>query len=94
MTGRLMRHSSANASTLNATQMNSEWQAAGQLSTNRPLCTPMQVLFFTCMVVFSVFVVAHPAVGKASDEAASEKRLLFDFMPGVVAPKSMATFSG
>ena len=83
MTGRLMRHSSANinanASTLNASQMNSEWQAEEQLSTNRPLFTPMQVLFFTCMVIFSVFVVAQTAVGKTSDEASSEKTPLVRF---------------
>lgn len=59
--------------------MNSGWQAKGQLSTNRPLCTPMQVFFFTCIVVLSVFALAQPAVGKTNDEAAGEKAPLVRF---------------
>lgn len=59
--------------------MNSGWQAKGQLSTNRPLRTPMQVLFFTCIVVLSVFALAQPAVGKTNDGAAGEKAPLVRF---------------
>lgn len=79
MIGRLMLHSSVNSSALNASQLNSGRQAKGQLSTNRPLFTTMQVLFFTCMVIFSVFVVAQTAVGNTNDEAASEKPPLVRF---------------
>ena len=75
MIGRLMLHSS----TKNAAHMSSGGQARLQLRTNSPLFTPMQVLFFTCMVIFSVFVVAQTAVGNTNDEAASEKPPLVRF---------------
>ena len=71
-----MLHSSTNSSILNALQTNSGWHAEEQLSTNRPLFTTMQVFFFTCMVVLSVFVLAQPAVGKTNDETAGEKNLV------------------
>nr|WP_256253668.1 ABC transporter substrate-binding protein [Alteromonas sp. V450] len=59
--------------------MDSECHAEGQLSTNSPFFTTMQVFFFSCIVVLSVFVVAKPAVGKTNDEAAGEKTPLVRF---------------
>lgn len=72
MTGRLMLRGNINRRTKGATQMNSGWQAKGQLSTNRPLRTSMQVFFITCIVILSVFIVTRPALGKTNDEAATE----------------------
>lgn len=74
-----MLHSSTYSTTLNAPQMDSECHAEGQLSTNSPFFTTMQVFFFSCIVVLSVFVVAKPAVGKTNDEAAGEKTPIVRF---------------
>lgn len=79
MIGRLMLHSSVNSSALNASQLNSGRQAKGQLSTNRPLFTTMQVFLFTCMVILSVLVVAQPAMGNTNDELPSENSPLVRF---------------
>lgn len=74
-----MLHSSTYDIMLNAPQMDSECHAEGQLSTNSPFFTTMQVFFFSCVVVLSVFVVVQPAVGKTNDEAAGEKTPLVRF---------------
>ena len=74
-----MLHSSANSSNLNDLQMISGWQAEGHLRTNSPLFSTMKVFFFACIVIFSVFIVAEPAVAETKDEAASEKPTLVRF---------------